>query len=796
MSAKSKMELKKRYISRLIGKLEDSLKEDTLSTHMFDSVIKEIYGYLNQFKDLGEDLIAGLDDDAEIDGHIDSQTEFIFDAQSRLSAIKASLSSPNELNSSEAGFSNLELQRGSSPPPSNASQSWQSQLNLQLPRIQLPTFQDNENDPLAFKIFLQQYQNTIELSNLTASQKLVLLKSFLRGRALSHIQSLSITDDNYERAIAILKDSFLNEEKIIETLIRRVIGSEPPDNFAAFQDYVAGLQATITELQNLNCNFLQPNSPGLRLLSLLIIQKLPAIFVGEIIKVSADKNPSLVNIFRHTNEALNFLKISQGKSSFAQVKEEQFSTPRINHRQVSNSDNKTNEPKQQKKAQLNPPAKTYVQENHKICNFCNSQGHSSFNCRRFNTLTSRQQACSTNGRCMLCLSLRHREENCPGKNNKLQFPCSVCKQHSHCSSMCTREGQRPSPMPRVVNCNSNVNYPSQLPVCMITLHHGQRSATIPVLLDSGSQVTYLSKDALQSLQLPPKKKFATKVTTLGSLTTVHGFRTQLKASLPGKEATLDAFICDRFRIPIRNPKIKQAISAMRNDGLEISWSIPEYDTHNDIIAYGLLGADSLCHLRQFALTNTINGSFLQIGDGYIPFGFATKNVSGLAQRQSSTRMVKAPPKRRGKTRHRAPQANERAERHEASHQPENLRETQVFVNRKFAIKSGSNTHLESSRWQKTNQTRVTFAAKNLSRFYGTTEPPTTLSLNTLKLKEADAVTSPPSFKSCLKCSNSATLGFAISATRLGEETPNAQSHSETRATLKVNIIKNAYSSIR
>ena len=65
------------------------------------------------------------------------------------------------------------------------------------------------NDDENFRLFLAQFDNVIGYcKDFTDAPKLQYLKSFLRGFALREAEHFPITDENYTRALGVLKDRF------------------------------------------------------------------------------------------------------------------------------------------------------------------------------------------------------------------------------------------------------------------------------------------------------------------------------------------------------------------------------------------------------------------------------------------------------------------------------------------------------------------------------------------------------------------------------------------------------------
>ena len=120
----------------------------------------------------------------------------------------------------------LDVSRKNSKINLNESSQDSSSLKIQvpevkLPKLNLPTFSGNLEEWLSFFDLFQAsvHQNSI----LSACQKLQYLKSACKGDALKIIQSIPISDSNYEIALDLLKERYSNKRELINALIRKLM---------------------------------------------------------------------------------------------------------------------------------------------------------------------------------------------------------------------------------------------------------------------------------------------------------------------------------------------------------------------------------------------------------------------------------------------------------------------------------------------------------------------------------------------------------------------------------------------
>ncbi|XP_054720626.1 uncharacterized protein LOC129230250 [Uloborus diversus] len=96
---------------------------------------------------------------------------------------------------------------------------------VELPTLSLPVFSGATEEWLTFSdLFEAAVSNN---QNLTGAQKLQYLKGSLRSDALKIVNSLSITNDNFEIAWRLLRDRYFNKREIVSSLMKRFINITP-----------------------------------------------------------------------------------------------------------------------------------------------------------------------------------------------------------------------------------------------------------------------------------------------------------------------------------------------------------------------------------------------------------------------------------------------------------------------------------------------------------------------------------------------------------------------------------------
>ena len=100
--------------------------------------------------------------------------------------------------------------------------------SVSLPKLYLKPFGGNITE---WNQFWDEYKQSIHLNpTLTRVQKFNYLVSYLQGVAYKSIQGLSVTEENYEQAISILKERFSDNQKIINAHMDKLFNIKPVHN--------------------------------------------------------------------------------------------------------------------------------------------------------------------------------------------------------------------------------------------------------------------------------------------------------------------------------------------------------------------------------------------------------------------------------------------------------------------------------------------------------------------------------------------------------------------------------------
>lgn len=123
---------------------------------------------------------------------------------------------------------------------------------LSLPNLIVPNLVVKTEDKFAFKNFLTQFQNCMVAVKCKAI-KLQYLRGYLADYALQIIQHLTITNENYDVAIQLLKEEYWDHEYIVNEILKQISENKPvlDSEFEGVKQYLTKVRADLLELKKL-----------------------------------------------------------------------------------------------------------------------------------------------------------------------------------------------------------------------------------------------------------------------------------------------------------------------------------------------------------------------------------------------------------------------------------------------------------------------------------------------------------------------------------------------------------------
>ena len=362
---------------------------------------------------------------------------------------------------------------------------------VKLPKLVLKKF---NGDLTAWSTFWELFQNSVHFNSaLSNIEKFSYLLSLLESSALEAVSGLSLTTANYVEAISILKKRFGNKHLIVSKHMEVLMSVENVGSDHNLKGLRRLFDTVESQVRGLRALGITADSYG-GLLSSLLITKLP---------------PEMRLI---VSRSLNDDSWELGKM-LSVFENELIARERANVSRKSASTTGGRSP---------PTAATFMAKSTPTCAFC-GQGHASSGCTVVVSAEARKQSLRRSGRCFICLRRNHLSRNCRSTGRcshcRGRHHASICLQHSANNDDSTpastaTDDSKATP----VMCVDSKNQ-AMLQTATIVVHSGERDRPTHktrMILDCGSQRTYVTSRIQQILSLPTSSVEAIEIKPFGT----------------------------------------------------------------------------------------------------------------------------------------------------------------------------------------------------------------------------------------------------------------------------------------
>lgn len=358
---------------------------------------------------------------------------------------------------------------------------------VKLPTIQLPTFSGKYEDWLQFH---ELFQSVIENNtSLSAIQKFFYLKSSLQGPALDVIQSLEVSEINYETAWELLKSRFDNKRVIVNNHVSSLFDIQKleKESGIGLRTMLDTLNKHIRSLTSLG----QPTDKWDTLLVYLVTKKLDynslRLWESHHVSTELPKFSELTKFLEDRCNVLEAIRINNPLSSSSK----------------SNHQNNISKPQQ-------PPRKTFTSSIASsytpTCQICKTP-HKIYQCEKFNkmSVSERHQTVRKLGLCINCFSNKHLIKDCTASKCKIcQCKHNTLLHFERSNAEKAEKGKQPEPQPQTPSTTLAASTCNQvlLSTAIVTVRdtHGNPHPC-RILLDSGSQSNFITAKMADQLQL-------------------------------------------------------------------------------------------------------------------------------------------------------------------------------------------------------------------------------------------------------------------------------------------------------
>ncbi|GBN88371.1 hypothetical protein AVEN_242099-1 [Araneus ventricosus] len=280
-------------VTKLISKAENRLTNP-------DVKIDELEGLLIQLQTKDEQLKS-----------IDSKIENVLD----LTEIESEIEKIDEYNE-DIVFTSVKLknkikllQSVTEQVISNGRESPSNRIksnsNAKLPKLKIQTYY---GDPSEYLNFWNQFENAVDKnSSLSNIEKFSYLFSSLGGDALSCIKGFAISDDNYESAIKLLKDTFGQTDVLINAHVSKLLNMSPLKNSSNLQELRNFYFKCQTQIRSLDSLGVKSDTYSV-MLSAIILKLFPSDLALEFSKAQiSSSNHNLEDLMKFLHDVVDIV---------------------------------------------------------------------------------------------------------------------------------------------------------------------------------------------------------------------------------------------------------------------------------------------------------------------------------------------------------------------------------------------------------------------------------------------------------------------------------------------------------
>ena len=368
---------------------------------------------------------------------------------------------------------------------------------VKLPKLDFNKF---SGELLKWQEFWDSFESAIHSNaSLNPVEKMNYLRAKLEGEAEEVISGLTLTNANYEEAIRLLQKRFGQNEIIINAHYTSLMDTPASSSStSALRTRYDSIEKHLRSLQALG------EDVNTKMLVSLIMTKLPKDVITHLTDHKEDGQEWTVQLLR--DKLHRFITNRENAERQCGIKDDSKHTARSMWLTSEDKEGKTTT---ETLFSVTKPPKDQKVRRRDICVYCQGK-HWSDECKKYATVAARKE--KIKGQCFICLKPGHHQKDC--KANKV---CVHCQQkNKHHRSLCINKfREKPSETAHVVTetispVTDNTLLASDEQVLMQTatveVENLEKSGkqTIRLLLDTGSQRSYITEQLANKLQLPIK----------------------------------------------------------------------------------------------------------------------------------------------------------------------------------------------------------------------------------------------------------------------------------------------------
>lgn len=366
--------------------------------------------------------------------------------------------------------------------------------------------------------FWDRFSSSVHRKNLKGVDKLAYLNGCLEGIAKEAIEGLETTDANYEVALKILQERFGRRAIVIDNHYIELYKLKAKN--LTIRESRRLLNEIERHLRVLSA--LGENTDGAHLRS-VIMEKFPRDIIIELkMRMSSDEESTSM-VRKHLEHIITAKECSNSVAT--EFSQPEFSTEAMfthgrqiqqfkkfnkqytNNKFIDRQNNKysnRNQVNKIMKRKCDSDKENYGKRFRNSCIFCGG-AHFNDECNIVVSIADRKKKLID--RCYVCLKRGHRAREC-----QLRKKCAHCGQENHHRCLCLNSKHISATKTFQIKEMS----PGILQTAVALINNGDRSCYGRILLDTGSQRTYITSSLAEKLHLPIKDNNRLLIYTFGS----------------------------------------------------------------------------------------------------------------------------------------------------------------------------------------------------------------------------------------------------------------------------------------
>ncbi|XP_054706547.1 uncharacterized protein LOC129216358 [Uloborus diversus] len=504
-------------VTKITNAIEGLIKVDQIHSEPLEEQLNQLHIKAELLKKIDEDIEPLLELE-EYEKELVSAYEYaekisntIFRAQRKLKEIKSS-------NNSQANMSEKLIHETK---------------HVKLPKLNIQKFY---GDCTQFYSFYNTFKISIhENETLSKTEKFNYLKSYLGGPAANAIAGFEISDENYDSALQILKERFGKKDVIINSHMNKLLNLSPVYKITDIPKLKRIHNEIEVNVRCLSALGLESNSYSAMLLAVVLK------IIPHELALEYNRQNKKISCVPDINQFLNFLQTeiltrertySCRSKSFESNSKNKNSTLTRQDRQDSASISTSGFFVAAKKGN-----EAFADKKTDNCLFCKKE-HDVLNCRL--SVEKKRNVLKNQGRCFLCLGLRHRLKDClSGRNCKY---CSgkhnenICyKFNNLANDKSNKESLMGDGTENVISAVSHMGNKNrtllQTSYVLAKNENLDLNCGTRVLLDCGSMRSFTTQNIANKLKCKVLRKEKLSVYTFGSKTPIEKYYDVIKLTL-------------------------------------------------------------------------------------------------------------------------------------------------------------------------------------------------------------------------------------------------------------------------